>query len=105
MSCNVNLGKAGTRFAVNSQVFVILLWFLIEHFKLSARTKDARDARDAFLESVYPCIFGVLTPPPPTFFSETTVKQNLRGLKNMCTTTVHAFLRKIEQISGILLIS
>ena len=41
---------------MNSRVFVILFWFLVEHFKLSARTKDARDTRDAFLESVYPCI-------------------------------------------------
>ena len=41
---------------MNSPVFVILFWFLVEHFKLSARTKDARDTRDAFLESVYPCI-------------------------------------------------
>ena len=41
---------------MNSQVFVILFWFLVEHIKLSARTKDVRDTRDAFLESVYPCI-------------------------------------------------
>ena len=54
MSCN--LGKTRTRFTVNSLVFVILFWFLVENFKLSARTKDARDTRDAFLESVYPCI-------------------------------------------------
>ena len=54
MSCN--LGKTRTRFTVNSLVFVILFWFLVENFKLSARTKDARDMRDAFLESVYPCI-------------------------------------------------
>ena len=54
MSCN--LGKTRTRFTVNSIVFVILFWFLVENFKLSARTKDARDTRDAFLESVYPCI-------------------------------------------------
>ena len=54
MSCN--LGKTRTRFTVNSPVFVILFWFLVEHFKLSARTKDARDTRDAFLKSVYPCI-------------------------------------------------
>ena len=54
MSCN--LGKPRTRFTVNSLVFVILFWFLVENFKLSARTKDARDTRDAFLESVYPCI-------------------------------------------------
>ena len=54
MSCN--LGKTRTKFTVNSQVLVILFWFLVEHFKLSARTKDARDTRDAFLESVYPCI-------------------------------------------------
>ena len=54
MSCN--LGKTRTSFTVNSLVFVILFWFLVENFKLSARTKDARDTRDAFLESVYPCI-------------------------------------------------
>ena len=54
MSCN--LGNTGTRFTVNSQLFCIIFWFLVEHFKLSARTKDARDTRDAFLESVYPCI-------------------------------------------------
>ena len=54
MSCN--LGKTRTRFTVNSLVFVILFWFLAENFKLSAKTKDARDTRDAFLESVYPCI-------------------------------------------------
>ena len=57
MSCN--LGKTGTRFTVNSQVFVILFWSLVEHFKLSVRTKDARDTRDtrdAFLESDYPYI-------------------------------------------------
>ena len=53
MSCN--LGKTRTRFTVNSLVFIILFWFLVENFKLSARTKDARDTRDAFLESVYPC--------------------------------------------------
>ena len=41
---------------MNSQVFVILFWFLVEHFKLSARTKDVWDTRDAFLESVYPYI-------------------------------------------------
>ena len=41
---------------MNSQVFVILFWFLVEHFKLPARTKDARDMRDAFLESVCLCI-------------------------------------------------
>ena len=57
MSCNV--GKTGTRLTVNSQVSVILFWFLVEHFKLLARTKDARDMWDAILESVYPCIvFG-----------------------------------------------
>ena len=44
---------------MNSQVFVILFWFLVEHFKLSARTKDARDTRDAFLESVYWIIWGL----------------------------------------------
>ena len=54
MSCN--LGKTRARFTVNSRVFVILFWFLVEHFKLSARKKVARDTRDAFLESVYPCI-------------------------------------------------
>ena len=54
MSCN--LGRTRTTFTVNSPVFVILFWFLVEHFKLSARTKDPRDTRDAFLESVYPCI-------------------------------------------------
>ena len=59
MSCN--LGKTRTRFTVNSPVFVILFWFLVENFKLSARTKDARDTRDAFLESVYPCIDQVMT--------------------------------------------
>ena len=63
MSCN--LGKTRTRFTVNSLVFVILFWFLVENFKLSARTKDVRDTRDAFLESVYPCIEresnGILT--------------------------------------------
>ena len=58
MSCN--LGKTRTRFTVNSPVFVMLFWFLVENFKLSARTKDARDMRDAFLESVYPCIQGEL---------------------------------------------
>ena len=58
MSCI--LGKTGTRFTVNSEVFVILFWFLVEHFKLSARTKDARDTRDAFLEYVYPCIARAL---------------------------------------------
>ena len=58
MSCN--LGKTRTRFTVNSLVFVILFWFLVENFKLSARTKDARDTRDAFLESVYPCIVDPL---------------------------------------------
>ena len=57
MSCN--LGKFGTRFTVNSRVFVILFWFLVEHFELSARTKDGQDTRDAFLESVYPCICSV----------------------------------------------
>ena len=56
MSCN--LGKTETQFRVNSQVFVILFLFLVEHFKLSARTKDARDTRDVFLESVYPCIIS-----------------------------------------------
>ena len=45
-----NLCKTGTRFTVNLQVFVILFWFLVEHFKLSARTKDARDTQGAFLE-------------------------------------------------------
>ena len=50
---NCNLGKTGTRLTVNSQVFVILFWFLVEYFKLSARTKDMQDMRDAFLESVY----------------------------------------------------
>ena len=50
------IGKTRTRFTVNSLVFVILFWFLAENFKLSARTKDVRDTRDAFLESVYPCI-------------------------------------------------
>ena len=55
MSCN--LGKTGTRFTV----FLILFWFLVEHFKLSARTKDARDTRDAFLEIVYPCIIEFFT--------------------------------------------
>ena len=54
MSCN--LGKTRARFTVNSLVFVILFWFLVENFKLLARKKDARDTRDAFLESVYPCI-------------------------------------------------
>ena len=38
---------------MNSQVFVIVFWFLVEDFKLSARTKDARDTRDVFLESLY----------------------------------------------------
>ena len=51
-----NVGKTETRFTVNSQVFVILFWFLVEHFKVSARTKDVRDTRDEFLESLYPCI-------------------------------------------------
>ena len=54
MSCN--LGKTRTKFTVNSPVFVILVWFLVENFKLSARTKDARETRDAFLKSVYPRI-------------------------------------------------
>ena len=54
MSCNT--GKTKTKCTVNSQVFVILFWFLVEHFKLPARTKDARDTWDAFLESVYLCI-------------------------------------------------
>ena len=54
MSCN--LGKTRTRFTVNSPMFVILFWFLVENFKLSARTKDARDTLDGFLESVYPCV-------------------------------------------------
>ena len=54
MSCN--LGKTRTRFTVNSLMFVILFWFLVENFKLSARTTDAQDTRDAFLESVYSCI-------------------------------------------------
>ena len=59
---NCNLGKTRTRFTVNSLVFVILFWFLVENFKLSASTKDARDTRDAFLESVYPCIISVTVP-------------------------------------------
>ena len=53
---NCNLGKTRTRFTVNSLVFVILFWFLVKNFKLSARTKDARYTWDAFLKSVYPCI-------------------------------------------------
>ena len=58
MSCNV--GKTGTGITVNSQMFVIVFWSLVEHFKLSARTKDARYTRDAFLESVYPCITSLM---------------------------------------------
>ena len=46
---------------MNSQVFgILILVSLVEHFKLSARTKDAQDTRDAFLESVYPCVRGIL---------------------------------------------
>ena len=39
-----------------SIIYLILFWFLVKNFKLSARTKDARDTRDTFLESVHPCI-------------------------------------------------
>ena len=66
MSCN--LGKTRTKFTVNSPVFVILVFFLVENFKLSARTKDARETRDAFLESVYLCIESEADDLHPEFF-------------------------------------
>ena len=58
MSCN--LGKTETSFTVDLQVFFFLFWCLVEHFKLLARTKDAQDTRDAFLESVYPRILVIM---------------------------------------------
>ena len=77
MSCN--LGKTRTRFTVNSIVFVILFWFLVEHFKLSARTKDARDTRDAFLESVYPCVRDVTCTICPCLQLQSASADNVSG--------------------------
>ena len=54
MSCN--LGKTGTRFTAEFTSVCRPILVLVEHFKLSARTKDTRDTRDTFLVKCYPCI-------------------------------------------------
>ena len=48
--------KMRAYFAINLPAFDISIWFLVEILQLKKRTKDARDTRDAFLESVKPCI-------------------------------------------------
>ena len=48
--------EMGAYFTINWPTFAISIWFLVEILQLKRRTKDERDARDAFLESVKPCI-------------------------------------------------
>ena len=50
MSCN--LGKTGTRFAVNSQVFVILFWFLVD-ISSSRQEQNMRGTRGTRFSKVF----------------------------------------------------
>ena len=51
-----NLGKTGTRFTVNFTNVCHSILVFGRTFQALGKKKDARDTRDAFLESVYLCI-------------------------------------------------
>ena len=58
MSCN--LGKTGTRF-LYSKLTSVCHPILVFGRTFQALSKKTKDARDAFLESVYPCILCAWT--------------------------------------------